>query len=366
MQMGQLQHVYDQAGPFTTVYVDTSADVENAPKAIELRWRDLRERLRGQGADEATLEAIGEHVRWHRAQNGPRGQVIVGTVGEVVLSEELPEPPSNLPAEDQAYFGAAPHLLPYLRRRMTPVPFLLADVDRVSAELLLVRGSAEIERQEVSGADHPVHKAHSGDPENHQRLHLAVEEQWRRNAELMADEITERARKMEARVIVLAGDVQQRGLVRDRLGNEVRDVVVESDTGVRGVPDEELRQEIASTVHDAHVTDVVDEFERERGRAERAVEGWPDTVALLRRGQVRTLLWTTDERAGELYIGPGTTELADVEQDLTDMGSETLGRVPASAAVLRTLAATDGEVIIADPETVEMTGGIGAVLRFAA
>lgn len=366
MQTGVLQHVYESTGPFATAYVDTSADVENAPKTVELRWRDLRERLQGQGADEATLEAIGDHVRWHRAQNGPRGQIIVGADGEVVLSEELPEPPANLPAEDQAYFGAAPHLLPYLRRRMTPIPFLVADVDRISAELLLVRGSAEVERHEVNGDDHPVHKAHSGDPENHQRLHLAVEEQWRRNAELMADEITDRARKMEARVILLAGDVQQRGLVRDRLGNQVRDIVVETGAGVRGVPDEELRKEVASTVHNAHVSDVMEEFERERGRAERAVEGWPDTVEKLRRGQVRTLLWTTDERAGELYVGPGTTELADVEQDLSDMGSETLGRVPASAAVLRTLTATDGELLVADPGTVEMTGGIGAVLRYAA
>ncbi|MFC7344011.1 Vms1/Ankzf1 family peptidyl-tRNA hydrolase [Saccharopolyspora griseoalba] len=363
--MGSLQHVYDRPGPFVTAYLDTSADAEDASKAIELRWRDLRERLSGQGADEATLEAIGEHVRGHRAQTGQRGQVIVGTGGAVVLSDELPEPPNDLPAEDQAHFGPAPHLMPYLRRAMSRVPFVVAVLDRVGAELTLVRGPGDVERTEVSGQDHPVHKTHAGDPENHDRFHQAVEEQWRRNAEVIADEVTERARKMNARVIVLAGDVQQRGLVRERLGNQVRDTVLETDSGLHDVPVEQVRQEVAPTVHRAHLTEVVEEFERERGRAERAVEGWPDTVDRLRRGQVRTLLWTADDRAGELYIGPGQAEIADVEQDLADMGSETLDRVPGSAAVLRTLAAVDGEVLVAEPEAVELTGGIGAVLRYA-
>ncbi|WP_233575947.1 baeRF2 domain-containing protein [Saccharopolyspora rhizosphaerae] len=362
--MGPLQHVYQRPGPFVTAYLDTSGDAEDAAKAIELRWRAVREGLQEQGADDADLTAIEEHVREHRAQTGQRGQVLVAEGGEVVLQDELPAPPTDLPAEEQAYVGPLPHLMPYLRRCMTKVPFLIADVEHTGADLTLVRGPGETDEIRVDGEQHPVHKTRSGDEENHQRFHMAVEERWKRNAEATAGEITERARKIGAQAVVLTGEDQQRSLVHALLG-DAQDLVVEPQS--RQVSREELRQEITRAVHAAQISEVVEEFRREAGRGGRAVEGWQDTVEALRRGQVRTLLWTTDDdHAGDLHIGAGPMELAADERSIKETGGEIIGDVPASAAVVRALAGADAGLVITDPDAVDLTGGIGAVLRYRA
>ncbi|MEB3372174.1 baeRF2 domain-containing protein [Saccharopolyspora mangrovi] len=361
--MGSLQHVYERPGPFVTAYLDTSADAEDAAKAIELRWRAVRERLREQGVVDATLDAMEAHVREHRAQAGQRGQVLVAQDTEIVLQDELPEPPTDLPAEDQASVGPVPHLMPYLRRCMSKVPFLIADVEHTGADLTLVRSPGEIDEIRIDGEQHPVHKTHAGNEENHQRFHMAVEERWKRNAEATAGEITERARKIGAQAIVLTGEDQQRALVHELLG-DAQDLVIEPDS--RRLPVEQLRQEVTRRVHDAQISDVVEEFRREAGRGERAVEGWQDTVEALRRGQVRTLLWTADDHAGDLHVGSGPTELAADERSLKDSGGEIVGDAPASAAVVRALAGTDAGLVITEPDTIDLTGGIGAVLRYRA
>ncbi|SFT07656.1 hypothetical protein [Saccharopolyspora flava] len=362
MEIGSLQHVFERPGPFVTAYLDTSGDAEDAAKAIELRWRAVRERLQEQGADASALDAIEAHVREHRAQTGRRGQVLVARDDQVVLQDELPEPPTDLPTEDQAHVGPIPHLMPYLRRCMTTVPFLIADVDRTGADLTLVRGPGEVERVRVDGENHPVHKTRAGDEENHQRFHMSVEERWKRNAEASAGEIAERASKIGALAIVLTGEDQQRALVRDLLGEQDR--VIEPDS--RAASPEQLRREVTRRVHDAEIADVVEEFQREAGRGERAVEGWQDTVEALRRGQVRTLLWTADDHAGDLHVGSAATELAADERALTDSGGEVVGDAPASAAVVRALAGTDADLVITEPDAIDLTGGIGAVLRYVA
>ncbi|MEV4648893.1 hypothetical protein [Saccharopolyspora sp. NPDC049357] len=363
METGTLQHVYERPGPFVTAYLDTSADAEDADKAIELRWRAIRERLQQQGADEATVQAIADHVREHHAQTGQRGQVLVGEGAEVVLQDELPEPPTDLPTEDQAYVGPVPHLLPYLRRCLTRVPFLAADVDHTGADLTVVSGSGETTRVRIDGETHPVHKTHAGEQENQQRFHMAVEERWKRNAEAVAGQITERAGKMGVQAIVLTGEDQQRAMVHSLLGDH-QGLVIEPAS--RQESADELRHEVTRTVHDAEVAEVVEEFQRESGRGERAVEGWQETVEALRRGQVRTLLWTADDHAGDLHIGAGATELAADERALKDTGSEIIGDAPASAAVVRALAGTGADLVITEPDAIDLTGGIGAVLRYRA
>ncbi|MDI2027789.1 hypothetical protein QFW96_04175 [Saccharopolyspora sp. TS4A08] len=362
MEIGSLQHVYERPGPFVTAYLDTSGDAEDAAKAIELRWRAVRERLQEQGADETALHAIEDHVREHRAQTGQRGQVLIARGDQVVLQDELPEPPTDLPTEDQAHVGPIPHLMPYLRRCMTTVPFVIADVDRAGADLSLVRGPGQVESVRVDGEQHPVHKTRAGDEENHQRFHMAVEERWKRNAEAAAGEIVERASKIGAQAIVLTGEDQQRALVRELVGDQ--GLVIEPDS--RTASAEQLRREVTRRVHESQIADVVEEFRREAGRGERAVEGWQDTVEALRRGQVRTLLWTADDHAGDLHVGSGPTELAADERTLTDSGGEIIGDAPASAAVVRALAGTDADLVITESDTVDLTGGIGAVLRYRA
>ena len=77
MRLGFLQSVYEQQGPFATVYLDTSGDAEDAGKAIQLRWRQARERLAQRGADEKLLRAVDEELEQPQSRSGQRGEVIL-------------------------------------------------------------------------------------------------------------------------------------------------------------------------------------------------------------------------------------------------------------------------------------------------
>ena len=58
MQLSFLRPLYDRPGPWCSVYVDASADTEDAHAALALRWRALARQLTDQGADEATVAAL--------------------------------------------------------------------------------------------------------------------------------------------------------------------------------------------------------------------------------------------------------------------------------------------------------------------
>lgn len=60
MDLGFLAPAYAASGPVATAYLDTTSAVEGAAAKIAGRWRARREELAAQGADEATLEAMGE------------------------------------------------------------------------------------------------------------------------------------------------------------------------------------------------------------------------------------------------------------------------------------------------------------------
>lgn len=369
MKLGYLQDVYERRGPFVTVYLDTSADTEDAAKAIELRWRAARERLAERGAEEADLRAIAEHIGEHGWRTGHRGQVLVAVNGEVILSDELPQPPGENPSEDLVHVGPLPHLMPYLRLRGPRIPHVMAIVDHIGGDLTIVHATREAVTESVDGDEHPVHKARAGHKENEQTKQNAVEELWKANAGKVADEIAKQAMSIGAKAIVLAGDVQQRKLVHEQLDKGAQDKVVETDAGHRDRKSsaEVVKREVADTVRatiEARINERLQEFEQERGRKERAVEGWQPILEAMRHGQVQTLLWTGQEEIENLAVGPGPTDVAADEQALRASGIEPLGTVPASAAVVRTLAGTSAELVLADPEKVELAEGVGAILRY--
>jgi hypothetical protein len=224
---------------------------------------------------------------------------------------------------------------------------------------------------EVQGDAGQVHKHSTGSRGNERRYQHAVEERWKHNAAEAAEEIGRRAEAIGAEAVVLAGDVQQRKLVREQIPQGLQPLVVDTDASHRDrkASDESLQHEVAETISDvlrARVADVVAAFERERGEHARAAEGWRDTVTALQREQVDTALRVvaTGDGPRELAIGPSPNQVALDEGDLESMGAEDIRRVPADAALIRALAGADANIVLPDPDTVSLAGGIGATLRY--
>src|SRR5947209_10588607 len=108
MEPGRLKALYDNSGPFASVYLATERADPEAGHAIDLRWRELRGRLRAEGADEPTLQAIDAAVGSGRGQTSPHGRAIFAAGATVLLQEELRVPT----ALDRASFGQLPDVLP--------------------------------------------------------------------------------------------------------------------------------------------------------------------------------------------------------------------------------------------------------------
>ncbi|MBA8825739.1 hypothetical protein FHX42_003105 [Saccharopolyspora lacisalsi] len=374
MKLGFLQGVYEHDGPFATVYLDTSADTEEAAQAIDLRWRSARQQLAERGADELTLQTLAGALSDHQWRTGQRGRLLVASQGRVVFSDELPQPPTDFSDDERAGFGALPHLMPYLRMRGARIPYVVAVVDHEGADITTVNAARESTDTEVHGSGgHPIRKTPSPGMSNERGHQRAVEEHWARNAADVAAEIDDRALSAGAERIVLAGTEQQRGLVHERLRKKLQDMVMTTGAGHRDrkASDEVLQQEVSESIRsavEAREAETIQEFERERGEHDRAVHGWQSVVGALQRGQVRTLLRASSGVGGEfetLRIGPAANEVAVNGTELERMGVDGITTVPADAAVVRALVGTDAELVFVDPGKVELDGGIGAVLRYS-
>lgn len=330
MRLGQLHDVYERPGPFATVYLDTSGETNS-----EEVWLTAREVLVRQGADEPTLRALDGHLA-QRSFAG-RGHVLVAERGEVVLSDDLPQPAVGLSEQEAACFAAVPQLMTYLRLRGPRIPHVVAVVDQLGAGLRIVHATSEAETGSVETPP-----------------------------ERVAVEIMREAKRVGARAVVLAGDAEQRRLVLDQLDGETRDRVVETEASHddHDAVDEPLRHRIEETIEalvHSRISESVQEFEQQRGEPAWIVEGLRTTLAELRREQVRTLLWSAPVGPSErmLTIGSRTNDLAIDESGL---GAEAVATVPASAAVVRALAGTGAELVLVDPEKVELADGIGGLL----
>src|SRR4051794_19365571 len=92
MDVGALTKLYGLEGPFTTIYLDTTSEVEDAAQQLEIRWKNVLRDLEQAGVDESTRDALtgvrGEHGRGNT-------RVLVATPGSVHLAMSLPHPPPH-------------------------------------------------------------------------------------------------------------------------------------------------------------------------------------------------------------------------------------------------------------------------------
>lgn len=379
MRLEFLQEIYEQSGPFATVYLDTSGDAEDANKARQLRWRSACEHLTNQGASEETIEALSHAIgddTFQQPQAGRKGQVLVAAHGTVLFTDELEDPPTQFPSDQQATFSAIPHLMPYLRTRSSRAPHLLVMIDRHGAEITAVGNTLKERTRTVEGDDNnPLRKSSEVARGDHEESHFsAVEEQWKSNADSIAKKVSRDATQYDVELIVLGGDPQMSSLLKDRLHKETEKLVVQTDASNRGANEsnERLQDAIAEAVASVvqeQVQETVTKFEEKRGNNGGAAEGWQAIIGALQAGQIQTLLWgrTADssDAQGTLSIGSEPNLLAADDDTVKEIGSEWVDHAPAEDAVLRALVGTGADVVFVDSDQVSLTDNVGAVLRFS-
>jgi hypothetical protein len=264
--------------------------------------------------------------------------------------------------------------MPLAVARGERVPWLRVLVDRTGADLTAMATSGEVLGSwTVQGSSqYPIHKArlHKSRPGRWStpRYERAVEENWERNAADVAAEVTMLTEQVSPEVVVVAGDVRARQLLLERLPAQLFGRVVETEVGSRalGAAEDPLDQVTAEAVRQLASERVAVAVDRLcEGDHRYGVSGFAPVVEALRQAQVETLLLIDDPSStAKLWIGPEPTQLTNDVAELRAEGVAEPLRERADAAILRALAATDAELVLVDPGRVELTGGIGAVLRY--
>ncbi|HEY3011041.1 MAG TPA: Vms1/Ankzf1 family peptidyl-tRNA hydrolase [Micromonosporaceae bacterium] len=365
MDLSFLRPLYDHPGPWASVYLDTSRDAEDAGTTVPLRWRAAREKLAADGADRATIAAIERIMTADdpgRDLAGHRGLAAFAGGGEVRQVVPLPDSPPR----DQAVVSALPDPLGLVLTLDEHIPWLLALVDRTGADLFAVDANGPRRVVEVAGdAEYPISKNRPGGW-SQPRYQRAAEENWERNAKQVSRAVADLADEVKAEVLVLAGDVRARQLVRERLPESVRELVVETDAGGRapGADRESARKVTEEAVRikaEEHRAELLDAYRRDLGTGA-AVAGLPEVTAALRRGGVRALLLDRNR-----YPQGGLWVSAELRQVGTDRGQILTGEpllAPAVSALVRAAVGERAEVFRVTADEVELPDGVGAVLRY--
>lgn len=355
------------SGSVASVYLDTTRAAENAAHEIGLRWRQARDRLAEQGADDRTLAALDEVVGAHVAVPGPSGRAVFAADGRVLLDRVLPRPPRR----EIARWSALPHVFPLVAQAPAVVPHVVVVADRVGGEVRAVGPDREeVDVRHVSGSDQHLSKVGSGGWA-HRRIQHTAEETWKANAGRVAEQVEDLVRAVGAQVLVAAGDVRAREKLREYLPSRAQDVLVEVDEGGAAAGsdpdalDRALDRVLAETLARADGA-VLERFERERGQQDRAVEGLADTLAALRRAQVDTVVVVDDPSSdAQLWIGPEPTLLGISEQELRDLGVADPVQDRADAALVRAAVGTSAGLLVAASGQVAVAEGVGALLRYS-
>jgi hypothetical protein len=363
----RLSEIYQEEGPFVTVYLDATRSTESGAHEVSLRWRDVRRHVQEQGADEATLAALDEQISADENTPGAHGLLLVAAHGTVCFSDRLHRPP----ASSQGSFAPLPHLMPYLAQRATEVPHVVVVADRTGADVLAVRADGRTTNRTVDGhVQFPVHRTATADwSERH--FQLRVENTWQANARDVASAAGRVANEAGARLVVVAGDVRARHMVADELRSVLPPTlpVAVIEEGGRAAGSSETALE--SAVHDQvlHVAwrerhEVLEHLRQNLGRREYAVAGVAEVTEALRMAQADTVIISDDPTSTlRAWFGAAPSEfgLVGSEEGSTE---QPVGEDRYDAALLRAVVATGARLLVTPGAHEYLPDGIGALLRY--
>ncbi|MGP4043907.1 baeRF2 domain-containing protein [Streptomyces sp. 2A115] len=381
MKLSFLDPLFTEPGPWASVYLDTSRDIDDPDRAIDLRWRHQRDALLAQGADRATVSALAEAVGTDRSLPGPHGQALFAAHGHLALVEELPEPP----VRDRGRLDVLPDAAPLAVQRAPDIPYLAVALTR-GGQWPADEGAAD------EGVDEGIDDRGPGD---HVRVvsatgrwptgrvspgrrlsHQVPIDAWQRTAPQVARELADLAERDRAESIVLCrdpDDVWVPGVLVNQLPTRLRSRVTVVDdgcvTGPGGAAGPGVLEEHVGRVLDGCLSAaderLAEDFLAQRARHRRRSEGIDAAVAALQRGQARALLLTRGARLPEcLWLGIQPPQIAMSAADLEAFGVTSFREEPADAALLHAVVRTGAELIVLPPDRIPLTDGVGVLLRY--
>ncbi|MFB7451198.1 hypothetical protein [Streptomyces sp. NPDC056194] len=358
MRLSFLEPLYAEPGPYVSVYLDTSRNIEHPDRAIALRWRRLRESLSRQGADRGLLNVLDEAVGTDTEVPGAHGQTLFSAHGTLVLNGELPRPPEH----DSARYGTLPEAMPLVTQHVPEIPYMAVVVHYGGLPTAETHGWVTLEAETGTW---PASTVTPGD-RLHRRVAVAT---WHRTALRLGHRLDEWARRAHADAVVVGGDEWACNVLVRRLPLALRDKVVRvggrtpTDTG-RALLEPQLDGVFRGRMA-AHDRELVDVFIGRRALDGPVAEGLAAIVAALQRGQVAALLLNRPPSSSlRLWAGSQPTQLALSEAELTSFGVRAPREERADEALVRALVGTGAELVVVPESELRLYEGVGALLRY--
>lgn len=358
-------------GTWAWAYVDASGNREDPRRIAALQRRTVSDALSGQGCSERAAQVIEEELVGQPGVPAPVARYVLVRDDELVLSEVLP---GHLHGQESIGTGAVPDLLPLLAHRPFDLPFLVVTVGREGGGFRSYRlghaatGAAEDE-QRVQGRTDTLHKAKSGAGWKQPHWHQHAEEIWKQTAGEVAAAIEETVRATSPRLIVLAGDVRARELLRGELSTSTRALVTEvavdpraddaSEKALVQHVDLALARVLASRRHD-----VQDLLRTHEGRGDNeSVSGLGSVVSALQQAQAAVVALDAGALGDRtLYALDAAPWVATAPEQAA--GATVLGQVPAVCALVRAIVLTDAELVLVNAASLPSGAPASALLRW--
>ncbi|HVT76256.1 MAG TPA: Vms1/Ankzf1 family peptidyl-tRNA hydrolase, partial [Acidimicrobiales bacterium] len=240
VDLSDWKHLID--GPFLSVYVPTESAVANATPRSDAEWRTLRTELLAQGAPEEALAHVDPLV----PDAHLRGETlaVIATPDGVQVVDYLPE---AVPAP-RGSWGPVADLVPIIKARQSRIPFVTARADHGGADVTGYGAHRVIEK--TSGDGDPMPKSAPGGWSQPRFAHRA-ENDWAKNAADAAEEVRKMAERVDARTIIVGGDVRATHMLADHLPRDADVHIIDpgrANDGSEESRDEEVRRIVNTAV----------------------------------------------------------------------------------------------------------------------
>jgi hypothetical protein len=355
----ELVELVKRPGPFATVILCTQSEIDNAAQRSQQRWKALQDDLAEQGAPDEVVAAIAPLVTDAHLEGD--GLAVVVPAGGQPHVEHLPDAPSR----DVARWGPLPLLAPLLDSHQRSVPYVLVLIDRLGADLHgVARTTGDVEVV-VEGDDHPIQRSKPGGW-SQRRYQERVQNTWEQNADKVAAAVVRLVERLDARLVMVAGDVRATQLLRDSLPEHVGELVRELDgsrgrDGSEAITDAEVRTCTATVVAE-EARHVLAKFKEERGQHDRAASGLQATLAALSEARVAVLLVPENLDDTTLWFGSDPVPVATSRRALIDLGGQDPQEGPATDVLIRAALGTGATARLVPSRA--LPEQVGAILRW--
>jgi hypothetical protein len=289
----------------------------------------------------------------------------LGAAGDdVLLHWHLPEPP---PA-DVGWWSSVPRVGTVLEAEQTRLPHLVVLADRTGADVYGFTASGRAIEREVEGTDADDVKHFQAGGWSQRRYQQRQVNTWEDNAHEVADEVARLAKRTDARLIALGGDVHATRFFTEALPKELQGLVRTMDGATRHADGgaEHVAEDVARLVDTVVATETVallEEFKEERGQHDRAADGPARVVEALQKAQVRTLLVhddPDDERT--IWFGPEPLHVGLDEASVRAMGVDAPWEARAVDVCIRAAIGSGADVRVVPAAVLDRN--VGAILRY--